>query len=188
MTVDYEKIAKQAEADLNTYQSKTGAARPQGLDDGGANSYAEKKFATAEVKQGDELSTNGGYNKRIPPSEGGVLDDRGRQTRGEHFQGKGGPLDKLAEARRERGGHNDNDVVPARVPPVEGLGGVDDIATRGKEASRVNVGRAPPGPGGSAHRGDKYYAPESVPDSIAAEGWLPPQSVTAASGESEGYR
>lgn len=78
MSTDYEKLAKQCEADLNTYQSKTGNARPQGLDDGGVNTYAEKKFATGEVQTGDELSTNRGYNKRIPPSEGGMLDDRGR--------------------------------------------------------------------------------------------------------------
>lgn len=75
---DYEAISKQAEADLNTYQSKTGNARPQGLDDAGVNSFAEKKFDSAQVEYGDELSTNRGFNKRIPPSEGGVLDDRGR--------------------------------------------------------------------------------------------------------------
>ena len=75
---DYEAISKQAEADLNTYQSKTGNARPQGLDDAGVNSFAEKKFDSAQVEYGDELSTNRGFNKRIPPSEGGILDDRGR--------------------------------------------------------------------------------------------------------------
>lgn len=74
---NYEQIAKQAEADLNTYQSKTGTARPQGLDDAGVNSYAEKKF-DGDVAYGDDLSTNQGYNKRIPPTEGGELDDRGR--------------------------------------------------------------------------------------------------------------
>lgn len=75
---DYEAISRQAEADLNTYQSKTGNARPQGLDDAGVNSFAEKKFDSAQVTYGDELSTNRGFNKRIPPSEGGILDDRGR--------------------------------------------------------------------------------------------------------------
>lgn len=75
---NYEQISKAAEADLNTYQSKTGNARPQGLDDAGVNSYAEKKFDGAEVTYGDDLSTNAGYNKRIPPGEGGIVDDRGR--------------------------------------------------------------------------------------------------------------
>ncbi len=77
-TSEFTKIAERAEADLNTYQSKTGAARPQGLDEAGVNSFSEKKFPSSEVSQGDELSTNGGYNKRIPPSEGGALDDKGR--------------------------------------------------------------------------------------------------------------
>lgn len=75
---DYKAISRQAEADLNTYQSKTGNARPQGLDDAGVNSFAEKKFDSAQVTYDDELSTNRGFNKRIPPNEGGILDDRGR--------------------------------------------------------------------------------------------------------------
>ena len=76
---NYEQIAKQAEADLNTYQAKTGnARRMEGLDDAGVNSAAENKFENASVQYGDELSTNRGYDKRIPPNEGGMLDDRGR--------------------------------------------------------------------------------------------------------------
>jgi hypothetical protein len=73
-----EEISRRAEADLDTYQSKTRAARPQGLDDAGVNSYVEKKFDSTTVSYGDDLSTNRGYNKRIPPSEGGDLDARGR--------------------------------------------------------------------------------------------------------------
>lgn len=77
--VDFEQISKQAEADLNTKGAKTGDHGINTVDDGGANAaFAERKFDTAEVIQGDELSTNAGYNKRIPPSEGGILDDRGR--------------------------------------------------------------------------------------------------------------
>lgn len=77
---NYEQISKNAEADLNSYQAKTGNARAEGLDDAGVNSYAEKKFANegANVEYGENLSTNAGYNKRIPPSEGGALDDKGR--------------------------------------------------------------------------------------------------------------
>ncbi len=84
MAPDFTAIAHQAEADLNTYQAKTGAARPQGLDQAGVNSMAEKKFEDrgAQINQGDELSTSGSFNKRIPPSEGGVLDDRGRYVAG----------------------------------------------------------------------------------------------------------
>jgi hypothetical protein len=75
---DYTKIAEQAEADLNTYQSKTGEARPQGLNDAGVNTKSENKFPSSEVTYGDDLNTNSGYNRRIPPSEGGTLDDKGR--------------------------------------------------------------------------------------------------------------
>ena len=75
---EYTRIAKNAEADLNTWQSKTGEARPQGLDDAGVNSFTEKKFPSSDVRYGDDLSTNRGYNRRIPPEEGGDLDERGR--------------------------------------------------------------------------------------------------------------
>lgn len=68
---NYEQISKQAEMDLNTDQAKVGTKEH-------GESLAERKFPTAEVLTGDELSTNAGYNKRIPPSEGGILDDRGR--------------------------------------------------------------------------------------------------------------
>lgn len=77
---NYEQISKQAEADLNTYSAKTGENRHEGLAEAGVRSMAEKKFENqgAEVLTGDELSTNASYDKRIPPSEGGALDDRGR--------------------------------------------------------------------------------------------------------------
>lgn len=55
MAPDFTAIANQAEADLNTYQAKTGAARAQGLDQAGINSMAEKKFEDrgAQVTRGD---------------------------------------------------------------------------------------------------------------------------------------
>lgn len=74
---NYEEISRKAEADLGTAQAY-GNNRHEGLAEAGVDSYAEKKFPSAQVLTGDELSTNAGYNKRIPPSEGGVLDDRGR--------------------------------------------------------------------------------------------------------------
>ena len=181
----YEEISKRAEADLNTDQAKTGANRHEGLAEAGVDSYAEKKFPGAEILTGDELSTNRGYNKRIPPSEGGILDDRGRQTRGEHYEGQGGPIDKLNESYEQQPGQNDNDVVPANVPKTSGLGSVNDIATQGQAASVANVGRKAPGVGGSQFKGEDYYTPESVPDSISAEGNIAPSSVNQASREAE---
>lgn len=72
------EIARQAERDLNTYQAKTSVGKGSSSDDTGVDSSVETKFPGAEVKAGQELSTNAGYNRRIPPSEGGELDDRGR--------------------------------------------------------------------------------------------------------------
>lgn len=109
------------------------------------------------------------------------------QTRGEHFEGKGGPLDKLQDSYQKQPGQNDNDVVPANVPKVDGLGSINDIATKGQEAATHNVGRRAPGVGGSQFKGENYYTPESVPDSISAEGYVAPESVIQASRESEGY-
>ncbi|KAF3356159.1 hypothetical protein VdG1_06487 [Verticillium dahliae VDG1] len=153
------RIAADAEADLNSYQAKTGEAREQADDAAGVRSIPENKFPGADVKYGDDLSTNAGYNKRIPPEEGGDLDARGRQARGELYD------------------HNKGDAQGQKPDPL----------LQGEDASITNVGRNPPGPGGSKFKGEDYYKPESVPGSIAAEGNVPPASVTEASRETEGY-
>lgn len=68
-----------------------------------------------------------------------------------------------------------------------GEGSLGGIINEGQAAVQSNVGRNPPGPGGSRFKGEDYYNPESVPDSISAEGQVPPESVVSASKESEGY-
>lgn len=73
------KIAADAERDLNSYQAKQGLNNVS-VENAGVDSIVEKKFPGAEVKTGTEISTNAGYNRRIPPEEGGELDDRGRQV------------------------------------------------------------------------------------------------------------
>jgi len=109
------------------------------------------------------------------------------QTRGEHFEGSGGPEDDIAAAQRDRGGDDDRNVLPEGIigqnarQPRQGK----DLLKQGIDASRNNVGREPPGPGGSQFKGEDYYRPEDVPDSIAAEGYLPPDSVTQSSREAE---
>jgi len=60
-----------------------------------------------------------------------------------------------------------------------------DMLAKGEAASLSNVGRNPPGVGGSKFRGENYYTPESVPDSISAEGNVAPESVVQASREAE---
>jgi hypothetical protein len=110
-----------------------------------------------------------------------------RQARGNLYEGRGGPDDKFAESYREHSGQNDADLVDARVSDTGGLGSMNDIVSQGQAASRANVGRKPPEPGGSQFKGSEYYVPESVPDSISAEGWIAPESVTQASREVEGH-
>lgn len=77
------KIAADAERDLNSYQAKQGLNNVS-VENAGVDSIVEKKFPGAEVKTGTEISTNAGYNRRIPPEEGGELDDRGRQVPSPH--------------------------------------------------------------------------------------------------------
>jgi len=70
-------IAVEAEASVNTYQAKTGRAR-RTAGDGPVDTTVEKRFPGAEVKYGEDLSTNAGYNRRIPPDEGGEVGVNGR--------------------------------------------------------------------------------------------------------------
>lgn len=84
------RIAKQAEADLNSYQAKQGLNNAS-LDDAGVDSDVEKKFPGAGVKYDTDLSTSSSYNKRIPPQEGGELDDRGRQAKNIYTPNQGHP-------------------------------------------------------------------------------------------------
>ena len=118
-------------------------------------------------------------------------DRGGRETRGRHFEGQGGPKDKLGLAQRDRGGDDDNDVQSQDFA-AQGRGTKErfgnDLLDQGEDASRANVGRRGAGVGGGKFKGEDYYDPEEVPDSISAEGYIPPPSVTQASKETEGYR
>ena len=77
-TDELRDIAYQAEKDINTYQSKTGRARGRDIDESGVDTRVEKKFPGARVDYGDGHHTNASYDRRIPPEEGGEVDDRGR--------------------------------------------------------------------------------------------------------------
>ncbi|KAK1758040.1 hypothetical protein QBC47DRAFT_317139 [Echria macrotheca] len=91
-------IARQAERDLNSYQAKTGAGRDRATDyePAGVTDISASKFPGASVTYGDDLVTSKAYDRRIPPSEGGGVDDRGRFLHGHVFEGVGGPEDKMA--------------------------------------------------------------------------------------------
>lgn len=75
-------IASEAERDLNSYEAKTGAHRGTRSDEAGVDTRVENRFPGAEVRYDSDLSTNAGYNKRIPPEEGGETDARGRYVSG----------------------------------------------------------------------------------------------------------
>ncbi|KAF3805135.1 hypothetical protein GCG54_00005881 [Colletotrichum gloeosporioides] len=150
------EIAAQAQLDLNTYQSKTGAARPMGNDDAGVSSVAERKFPGASVSVQGDPTNNVSYKPEQPARDPAQDDD---------------------------------DVVPAKK--ISSLGTQDqknDVLLQGEGAVRNNVGTKPPGVGGNKFPGSDYYTPESVPDSISAEGNIAPGSVTQASAEAENPR
>jgi hypothetical protein len=72
------ELAEKAEMDVNTYQAKTGMARGRDIDEAGVDTRVEKRFEGASVKYTPELVTNRGWNRRIPPDEGGEILEDGR--------------------------------------------------------------------------------------------------------------
>ncbi|KAI1393771.1 uncharacterized protein F4822DRAFT_424234 [Hypoxylon trugodes] len=188
-------IADQAERDLNSYESKTGAHKTSRNDEAGVDTRVENRFPGADVRYDTDISTNRGYNKRIPPEEGGEVDARGRQTRGEHFEGVGGPEDKLARQALDFGGTNEFDAAGSRQrevgssiqDPTVGYNRGRDVMPEGREAVEANVAGIKHNPRKEHFKGSDYYTPESVPGSISAEGYEPPDSAVESSREAERY-
>ncbi|KAJ9142528.1 hypothetical protein NKR19_g7198 [Coniochaeta hoffmannii] len=174
------EIANNAEQDVNTYQAKTGAARGRDIDEAGVDTRVEKHFEGAHVSYEPDQVTNASYDRRIPPEEGGDTDHRGRLATGRYYEGPGGPETKAQLKARDRGGDNDNDVVSESVLDVEDTGkrrgGYNEAYDQGADATRSNVGRNPPGVGGSHFRGGEWDRPERVPDQGADMGNIPPEN------------
>ncbi|KAI1492052.1 hypothetical protein F5X96DRAFT_427667 [Biscogniauxia mediterranea] len=190
------EIAGQAERDLNSHQAKTGAHKTSPSDEAGVDTTIDDKFPGAEVRYDKDLSTNAGYNKRIPPEEGGELDSRGRATRGEHFEGVGGPEHKLAQQERDYGGSDKLDPTGKSQRDTGSRNATDstvphsgegDMLAAGKEAVSSNIEGTKYAPHKEHFKGSDYYTPESVPGSISAQGYEPPASVTESSREAERY-
>ena len=72
------EMAHQAEIDLNTSAAKTGRKHHPGLGETGVDDIVEKKFPGSSVRAGDEHISSRSYDRKIPPEEGGDLDERGR--------------------------------------------------------------------------------------------------------------
>ncbi|KAK4186339.1 hypothetical protein QBC35DRAFT_554269 [Podospora australis] len=114
MPTDLNKIAQEAERDLNSYSAKTGHGRTATSNDtSGINEANERKFpgSTAKVGDGDDLITNRSYNRRIPGDEGGDRDDKGRWLHGSAYEGNGGPEDKTAHIYQHNPGKIDESIV-----------------------------------------------------------------------------
>ncbi|KAI1131522.1 hypothetical protein F5Y10DRAFT_262094 [Nemania abortiva] len=192
---DFRKVAEEAERNMNTYEAKTGAHKTSRSDEAGVNTGVETQFPGAQVKYGQDLSTNASYNKRIPPEEGGSLDARGRQTRGEHFEGVGGPEHKLGQQMRDYGGSNKFDAAGKRHHDIGSKSAADDttdaysreVMTEGREAAQSNIESNRFVAHKGQYPGAEYYDPQEVPGEMSAEGYEAPASVTEASRESERY-
>ncbi|EEP76152.1 predicted protein [Uncinocarpus reesii 1704] len=103
-------LAKEAERDLNSYQAKQGVG-PKSTsikaDESGVNADVERRFPGSEVKYGSAATTGTGDNRPIPEEEGGRYDDRGRLSKAKHFEGPGGPEDKMHIESKESPGARD---------------------------------------------------------------------------------
>jgi hypothetical protein len=109
-----------------------------------------------------------------------------RQTRGSHFEGSDqGPGADILQQRRDAGGENDADLATDEGPGNNAQEG--GRLGEGADATRSNVGRNPPGAGGSNFKGEDYAATEDVPGSVADQGLEPPASVIETSRNVEGY-
>lgn len=119
-----------------------------------------------------------------------------RQTRGEHFEGAGGPEHKLQQQARDYGGENTFDLGGGRRQQAGSYDeqytttkgyetGLSDALAEGREAVQSNLHSEGQPRRKAQFKGEDYYTPESVPDSISAEGYVPPESIIQASREAE---
>jgi len=95
--------AQRAERELNSYEAKTGQSGSDSANESGVNESVESKFPGASVTYGSAASGSGD-NREIPVEEGGDILQNGQTTKARDFEGPGGPEDKEAIARTDRGG------------------------------------------------------------------------------------
>ncbi|KAM7189961.1 hypothetical protein V8F33_009763 [Rhypophila sp. PSN 637] len=180
------EIAHQAEINLNKSSAKTGHKHHTGLGETGVDDIVEKKFPGATVHAGSENISSRSYNRKIPPEEGGDLDERGRPYHGSAYEstsGTGGPIHTHGLRFEEPADPSRSDLLPddavrAGVNPTPRS---TEPMERGRLASESN--RAGSRIKGSHHpyRGADWETPETVPDEHAMMGDIPPKSVTETS-------
>ncbi|KAM7197940.1 hypothetical protein V8F20_006388 [Naviculisporaceae sp. PSN 640] len=180
------EIAHQAEIDLNKSEAKTGHKHRTGLGDTGVDDIVEKKFPGATVHAGDNNISSRSYNRKIPPEEGGDLDERGRPYHGSAYEttsGTGGPIHAHGLKYEEPADPSRPDYLPrdAVREEVNPSARSTEPMERGKLASESNRAGASKAPHPHPYRGADWEAPEGVPDEHATMGTIPPESVTETS-------
>ncbi|EKG12390.1 hypothetical protein MPH_10507 [Macrophomina phaseolina MS6] len=114
---DLNKIAQQAEQDLNSYAAKTGhdlnlssnhgKGASVSTTESGVDVSRAQQFPGGDVRYGSSAS-GAGDNREIPLEEGGdIQKGTGRPTKAGDFEGVGGPEDKAQIYRDNYGGNND---------------------------------------------------------------------------------
>ncbi|OJJ47681.1 hypothetical protein ASPZODRAFT_15128 [Penicilliopsis zonata CBS 506.65] len=104
MSEQSDKLTQQAlraERNLNSYQAKQGVGRQSDSTvESGVNEMAGREVGQdSDIRYGRGSATASGSDRKlIPESEGGGYDSRGRLTQAKHFNGPGGPEDKMKRA------------------------------------------------------------------------------------------
>ncbi|TVY73311.1 hypothetical protein LSUE1_G006972 [Lachnellula suecica] len=111
--------AQQAERELNSHQAKQGYSGSDSehllipretANESGVDQSVENRFPGAKVTYGSAAS-GAGDNREIPVEEGGDISNKsGQPTKARDFEGVGGPEDKEAVARQQRGGDDSVDA------------------------------------------------------------------------------
>ncbi|KAJ5157227.1 uncharacterized protein N7482_008327 [Penicillium canariense] len=106
---DLRQAAYNSENDLNSYQAKQGVGRKSDSTlESGVDEMVDQRFPESRgVKYGPGSTASGSDHRTVPEDEGGTRDDRGRLPKAEHFQGPGGPEDKIKIDSENRPGDPD---------------------------------------------------------------------------------
>ncbi|KAJ5163417.1 uncharacterized protein N7500_005247 [Penicillium coprophilum] len=96
-TEELNKVAFDAERDLNSYQAKQGLGKKSDSTvESGVDEMVDQRFSQPTgVKYGPGSTASGSDHRVIPEDEGGTRDDRNRLARAGQYEGIGGPEDKV---------------------------------------------------------------------------------------------
>ncbi|KXG47043.1 uncharacterized protein PGRI_037890 [Penicillium griseofulvum] len=99
-TEELNRLAVNAERDVNSYQSRQGTGRKSDSTiqavESGVDEMVDKRFSQpTSVKYGPGSTACDSDRRVIPEEEGGIRDARNRLPRAAQFEGVGGPEDKV---------------------------------------------------------------------------------------------